>query len=116
MPTTANPTTVLSAQPPLQRVARTLIAAIVLGCSAGGALAASGCKDALARLAVCTAANAFAIDTISRRHLEAVSVMQDVVTGALVVFAASQPSTLDVSTQVLPLSLVQVFSLGLLVG
>lgn len=35
--------------------------------------------------------------------------MQDVRTGALVVFAASQPSELDVSTQVLPLSLAKVF-------
>jgi hypothetical protein len=52
----------------LQRLARTLIAAIVLECSAGGALATFG-KDALARLAVCTAANAFAIDTMSRRPL-----------------------------------------------
>jgi cell division protein FtsI/penicillin-binding protein 2 len=35
--------------------------------------------------------------------------MQDVYSGALVVFAASQPSRLDASTQVLPLSLAKVF-------
>jgi cell division protein FtsI/penicillin-binding protein 2 len=43
------------------------------------------------------------------RHLEATSLVQDVKTGALLVFASSQPDTLDVSSQVLPLSLSKVF-------
>ena len=41
--------------------------------------------------------------------IKAVSVMQEVGTGALLVFAASQPAELDVSTRVLPLSLSKVF-------
>lgn len=71
--------------------------------------AASGCKEALAEHAVCESANVVAIDAMRKRGLEAVSVMQDVSTGALVVFAASEPSKLDVSTRVLPLSLCKVF-------
>lgn len=42
------------------------------------------------------------------RRLEAFTVVQDVRTGALVAFAASRPSTLDVTTQVLPLSVSKV--------
>jgi hypothetical protein len=70
---------------------------------------ASSCKEALAQHAVCESANVVAIDAMRKRSLEAVSVMQDVSTGAFVVFAASEPSKLDVSTQVLPLSLCKVF-------
>jgi len=69
----------------------------------------SDCKEALTQHAVCESANVVAIDAMRKRSLEAVSVMQDVSTGALVVFAASEPSKLDVSTQVLPLSLSKVF-------
>ena len=43
------------------------------------------------------------------RHLAAVSVVQQVSTGALVLFASSEPDKLDVSTPVLPLSLSKVF-------
>jgi cell division protein FtsI/penicillin-binding protein 2 len=71
--------------------------------------AASGCKEALAQYSVCEAANVFANNLITGRHLEAVTVVQDVSTGALVLFAASQPGELDVSTPVLPLSLSKVF-------
>ena len=78
------------------------------GTAAIGA-AASDCNGALAQHAVCESANVVAIDAMRKRSLEAVSVMQDVSTGALVVFAASEPSKLDVSTQVLPLSLCKVF-------
>jgi hypothetical protein len=46
---------------------------------------------------------------ITSRHLEAVSVVQDASTGALVLFAASRPSKLDASTPVLPLSLSKIF-------
>ena len=41
---------------------------------------------------------------MSANHLEAFTVVQDVGTGALVAFAASRPSSLDVTTTVLPLS------------
>lgn len=58
---------------------------------------------------VCESANAFAIGLMKNRHLEATSSVQDVKTGAVLVFASSQPDTLDVSTQVLPLSLSKVF-------
>ena len=43
------------------------------------------------------------------RHLTAVSVVQQVSTGALVLFASTEPDKLDVSTPVLPLSLSKVF-------
>jgi hypothetical protein len=46
---------------------------------------------------------------MTSRRLQAVTVMQDAGTGALVAFAASDPSELDVSTQILPLSLSKVF-------
>ena len=71
--------------------------------------AASGCHDALAQHAVCEPANALAVDEMKSRGVEAAVVVQDVASGALVVFAASQPSKLDVSTAVLPLSLSKVF-------
>ena len=50
-----------------------------------------------------------AIRAMRNANIEAVSVMQDVATGALVVFAASRPAKLDVSTQVLPRALSKVF-------
>lgn len=80
-----------------------MIAAIALACSVPSGLLADSCKDALAHGAVCEAANSFAIDRMRTRHLEAISVVQNVATGA-VVFAASQPQMLDVSTQLPPLS------------
>jgi cell division protein FtsI/penicillin-binding protein 2 len=46
---------------------------------------------------------------MSGRHLEAATVVQDVRTGSLVAFASSQPDAIDVSTQVLPLSVSKVF-------
>jgi cell division protein FtsI/penicillin-binding protein 2 len=92
-----------------QRLAIILMAALTLACSVHGGFAAPSCKEALAQFAVCDAANTFAIDAMRSRRLEAVSVMQDVASGALVVFAASKPSGLDVSTLVVPLSLSKVF-------
>ena len=80
--------------------------ALVFGSSA---MASSPCDEALAGHTVCESANAIAFDAMKSRRLRAVSVVQDVATGALVVFAASEPSKLDVSTQVLPLSLAKVF-------
>jgi cell division protein FtsI/penicillin-binding protein 2 len=94
---------------PSQRLASALLTVLTVACSARGGFAASGCKEALAQLAVCETANVMAIDAMRSRRLEALSVMQDVATGALVVFAASQPSKLDVSTLVMPLSLSKVF-------
>ncbi|HXP07239.1 MAG TPA: hypothetical protein VN828_02025, partial [Acidobacteriaceae bacterium] len=43
------------------------------------------------------------------RHLVAVTVVQQVSNGALVLYAASEPDKLDVSTPVLPLSLSKIF-------
>jgi cell division protein FtsI/penicillin-binding protein 2 len=94
---------------PPQRLARTFLAALTLACSARGGFAAPACQQALAQRAVCEPANVSAIAAMRNRRLEAVSVMQGVATGALVAFAASQPSKLDVSTLVMPLSLSKVF-------
>ncbi|MEW6735389.1 MAG: penicillin-binding transpeptidase domain-containing protein [Acidobacteriota bacterium] len=68
-------------------------------------LAVSPCANALAQHAVCVAANKQALEIMNANQLEAITVVQDVATGALVAFAASQPSKLDVNTPVLPLSL-----------
>jgi cell division protein FtsI/penicillin-binding protein 2 len=68
---------------------------------------ASPCADALAQRAVCVAANERALEIMNAGNFEAVTVVQDVRTGALVAFAASQPSRLDAGTQVLSLSLVK---------
>jgi len=73
------------------------------------ASAAAPCAKALANRAVCAAANQRALEIINENHLEAFTVVQDVGTGALVAFAASQPSSLDVTTPVLPLSLSKLF-------
>ncbi|MCA1592039.1 MAG: hypothetical protein LC754_05195 [Acidobacteria bacterium] len=72
------------------------------------ALAASPCVNALAQRAVCAAANKRALEVMSANRLKAVIVVQDVRTGALVAFAASHPSELDVTTPVSPLSLSKV--------
>lgn len=93
---------------PYGRFFRIAFALTVAG-SAPVGVSASGCQEALAQHAVCEPANTLAIDAMIRFHLEAVAVMQEVGSGALVVFAASQPSKLDVLTQVLPLSLAKVF-------
>jgi hypothetical protein len=69
--------------------------------------APSPCAAALDQLAVCVAANQRALELMNARHLEAFTVVQDVRTGALVAFAASQPSSLDVTTPVLPLSVAK---------
>ncbi len=69
------------------------------------ALAASPCVNALAERAVCVAASKRALEIMNASRLKAVTVVQDVQTGALVAFAASQPSEADVTTPVSPLSL-----------
>jgi cell division protein FtsI/penicillin-binding protein 2 len=68
-------------------------------------LNASPCAKALAQRATCVAANKRALEIVNARQLKAVMVVQDVRTGALVAFVASQPSELDVTTPVGPLSL-----------
>lgn len=70
--------------------------------------AASPCADALRQGAVCEAANRHALGLMNGRSLEAFVVVQDVRTGALVAFAASRPSELDVTSPVLPLSVAKV--------
>lgn len=69
------------------------------------ALAASPCVNALAQHSVCVAGNERALEIMNTSHLKAVIVVQDVQTGALIAFAASQPSEVDVTTPVSPLSL-----------
>lgn len=86
-----------------------LIVASVMTWPHHKAFADAGCNEALAQHSVCEQASKVTRDAMKSRRLEAISVVQDVQTGALVVFAASQPSKLDVSTQVLPLSLAKVF-------
>jgi len=80
-----------------------------VACSAHAMFGAGRCGEALAQHSVCEPGNAFANNLIKSRHLEAVSVAQDVSTGALVLFAASKRARLDVSTPLLPLSLAKVF-------
>jgi len=70
-------------------------------------LTQSPCADAIAHDAVCTAANKRALEIMNSMHLEAFTVVQDVRTGALIAFAASQPNKLDVTTAVLPLSVMK---------
>lgn len=72
------------------------------------ALAASPCANALARRAVCSTANKRSLEVMGASGLKAVIVVQDVRTGALVAFAASHPSELDVTTPISPLSLAKV--------
>jgi Penicillin binding protein transpeptidase domain len=67
------------------------------------------CTRALARRAVCEAANQHALDYMKANNLTAVTVVQDVRTGALVAFAASDPAQLDVTTSLLPLSVAKLF-------
>lgn len=72
-------------------------------------LLSSPCTRALAQHAVCAAANQHTLDYMKANHLTATTVVQDVRTGALVVFAASRPAEVDVGSAVLPLSVVKIF-------
>lgn len=69
------------------------------------ALVTSPCANALAQTAVCAAANEQALEIMREKSAEAITVVQQVGTGGLVVFAASEASDLDVTTSVNPLSL-----------
>jgi Penicillin binding protein transpeptidase domain len=68
---------------------------------------AAPCATAIASGAVCEAANKYAVERMKERNLEAIIVIQDVQTGALVAFAASDPAKFDVTTSILPLSPVK---------
>ncbi|MGH9760241.1 MAG: penicillin-binding transpeptidase domain-containing protein [Blastocatellia bacterium] len=65
----------------------------------------SPCAKALAQRSVCAAANKRALEIMTASQVKAFTVIQDVRTGALVAFAATHPSELDVTTPVNPLSL-----------
>ena len=67
------------------------------------------CANALERRAVCVAANRRALKIMRARRLKAITVVQDVRTGALVAFAASQPSEVNITTPIRPLSLSKLF-------
>ena len=71
----------------------------------GSDLPASPCLNALAQRAMCRAANQRALEIMGASRLNAVTVVQDVRTGAVVAVAASQPQNLDVTTLISPLSL-----------
>jgi membrane peptidoglycan carboxypeptidase len=65
------------------------------------------CAAALAQDALCEAANDRASQLMKSRHLTAIVVMQNVRTGSLTAFAASDPAKIDITSQVLPLSTVK---------
>ena len=69
----------------------------------------SPCASAFKKEAVCAAANERALELLRAAHLHGFTLMQDVRTGALVAFAATDPQTADVGTLVLPLSLTKLF-------
>lgn len=72
-----------------------------------GRISNGPCATAIAESAVCEAANERAIELFKRDHLVGTLVIQNVQTGSLVAFAASDPARLDVNTSVLPLSTVK---------
>jgi hypothetical protein len=59
---------------------------------------------------VCEAANQRVLEIMRAGNLEAIIVMQDVQTGGLIAFAASNPAKFDVTTPVLPLSPVKLMA------
>jgi hypothetical protein len=68
------------------------------------------CARSLAQHAVCEPANEHAVNFMNANNLTAVSVMQDVATGALIVAAASDPRELDFKSPLPPLSVVKLFT------
>lgn len=73
-------------------------------------ISAGPCATALSKGAVCEAANNYALERMKEDSLEAIVVIQNVKTGALVAFAASDPAKLDVTTASLPLSPVKLLA------
>ena len=91
---------------------RLLAASIVLALSTALRAVAgqsATCTAALRASTVCDSANVVADSIMGARHLVATTLVQDVKSGALIVFAASRPSRLDVTTPVLPLSVSKLF-------
>ena len=70
----------------------------------------SRCAAALASHSVCEAANKHALEIMNAGHLEAILLVQDVQTGGLIAFAASNPAQLDVTTALPPLSPVKLMA------
>jgi cell division protein FtsI/penicillin-binding protein 2 len=66
-----------------------------------------GCAEAIRKQTVCEAANRHALQVMRAGNLQALTVVQDVRTGALVAFVASNPNVLNVTTPLLPLSTVK---------
>jgi hypothetical protein len=96
------------------RIARLCwVALLTSACMPGLGKAAAPCDDAVARGVVCEAANDRALELMRAGNLEGITVMQDVKTGSLVAFAASAPEKLDVTTAVLPLSIVKLMVAGM---
>lgn len=67
------------------------------------------CAAAIERGQLCEAANDRALEIINAHNVKAITVVQDVLTGNLVTFAASDPANLDITTPLLPLSTVKLF-------
>jgi cell division protein FtsI/penicillin-binding protein 2 len=67
----------------------------------------SSCSAEISAGVICEAANQRALEIMKAGNFEAFTVVQNVHTGALIAFAASQPEKLDVNSQVLPLSVVK---------
>jgi hypothetical protein len=87
----------------------TITSLIFLTFSFSRALGEEHCERDLARHVVCESAGLYAAELMRSRHLEAATVLQDVRTGSLAVFASSRPGALDVSTAILPLSFSKVY-------
>ena len=68
------------------------------------------CAAAFRQGAVCEPANNYALERMKEGQLEAIIVMLDVQTGALIAFAASDPANLDATTPLPPLSPVKLMA------
>jgi transpeptidase family protein len=75
-----------------------------------GNQSAGPCAASLENGTVCEAANERALELMRHDNLEAIAVLQNVGTGALVAFAASDPAKFNVTTQLLPLSPVKLMA------
>ncbi len=93
----------------VRTIFRFLVAASVAS-TAPTAAADNPCAAALAKGVVCQAASQRALEIMKADNLEAITVMQDVKTGALIVVAASDPQRLDVTSPLLPLSPVKLLA------
>jgi Penicillin binding protein transpeptidase domain len=94
------------------RQLRRLCSIAVLATTSGAKFlhAAAPCDDALSHAMVCEAANRRALEIMKAGNLDAIAVVQDVRTGGLVLYAASDPAKVDVTTALLPLSPVKLLA------